>query len=107
MSKLHELFPKAEDLLLLSADEFAPILLRIVASERQRGMFWPGLVTQATLGSGMTTEVQHVYPHHKQQQVDALVAEALEVLRRMGMIHPPSFCFHLDALWAGRVGRAR
>jgi uncharacterized protein (TIGR02391 family) len=88
MSKLHELFPTAESLLELTPNTLAAILLRVVASERQRGMFWPPIVTQITIGSGMTAEGQHAYPHHKQHQVDALVAETFELLRRMGMIHP-------------------
>jgi len=88
MSKLHDLFPSAENLLELTPDALAPILLRVVAGERQRGMFWPPIVTQVTIGSGMTAEGQHAYPHHKQREVDALVAETFELLRRMGMIHP-------------------
>jgi hypothetical protein len=88
MSKLHELFPTAESLLELAPDTLAPILLRVVAAERQGGMFWPPIVTQVTIGSGMTAEGQHAYPYHKQHQVDALVAETFELLRRMGMIHP-------------------
>ena len=89
MSKLHELFPSAERLLELSPETLAPILLQIVAAERQQGgMFWPPIVTQVTIGSGMTAEGQHAYPHHKRHQVDALVTETFELLRRMGMIHP-------------------
>ena len=88
MSKLHDLFPTAESLLELAPDALAPILLRIVAAERQRGMFWPPIVTQVTVGSGMTAEGQHAYPQHKQHQVDALMGETFELLRRMGMIHP-------------------
>jgi len=88
MSKLHDLFPSADSLLELTPDALAPILLRVVAGERQRGMFWPLIVTQVTIGSGMTAEGQHAYPHHKQREVDALVAETFELLRRMGMIHP-------------------
>jgi uncharacterized protein (TIGR02391 family) len=88
MSKLHELFPTADSLLELTPDTLAPILLRIVAGDRQRGMFWPPIVTQVTIGSGMTAEGQHAYAHHKQHQVDTLVAETFELLRRMGMIHP-------------------
>jgi uncharacterized protein (TIGR02391 family) len=88
MSKLHELFPTAEALLELAPEMLAPTLLRIAASERQRGMFWPSNVLQVTIGSGMTAEGQHAYPHHKQAQVDALVGETWELLRRTGMIHP-------------------
>ena len=87
MSKLHELFPSADELLALSPDALAPTLLKIAAAERQgQGMFWPGTLTQATFGSGLTAEMQHVYPHHKKDRVDRLVNEALEVLRRHGLI---------------------
>src|SRR5262245_62169168 len=68
MSKLHDLFPTAESVLELTSGALAPILLRIAAGERQRGMFWPPNITQVTIGSGMTTEGQHAYPYHKQQQ---------------------------------------
>src|SRR5262245_29462304 len=88
MSKLHERFPTAESLLSLTPDVLAPILLQIVAADRQRGMFWPPNITQVTIGSGMTAEGQHAYPHHKQGQVDGLVGETFELLRRMGLIHP-------------------
>jgi uncharacterized protein (TIGR02391 family) len=88
MSKLHELFPTAEALLELTPETLAPILLRIGASERQRDMFWPPIVLQVTIGAGMTAEGQHAYAHHKQAQVDALVGETWELLRRTGMIHP-------------------
>jgi uncharacterized protein (TIGR02391 family) len=88
MSKLHELFPTAEGLLEQTPESLAPTLLRLGAAERQGGMFQPPIVLQATVGSGMTAEHQHAYPHHKQNQVDALVGETWELLRRMGMIHP-------------------
>jgi hypothetical protein len=88
MSKLHDLFPNAEALLELTPETLAPILLQIAASDRQRGMFWPSNVLQVTIGSGMSAERQHAYPHHKQQQVDALVGETWELLRRAAMIHP-------------------
>jgi uncharacterized protein (TIGR02391 family) len=89
MSKLHELFPTADALLEQTPETLAPILLRIVAAERQSsGMFWPPIVVQVTVGSGMVTESQHAYPHHKQRQVDALVNETFERLRREGMILP-------------------
>jgi hypothetical protein len=75
MSKLHELFPTAEDLLELTPHTLAPILLRIAAAGRQRGMFSPEGVTQATVGSGMTTEMQHAYGR-KQHEVDGNVRAA-------------------------------
>ena len=89
MSKLHELFPSAESLLELTPETLAPTLLRIVAAERQQGgMFWPAIVTQVTIGSGMTAEGHHAYAHHKRHEVEALIAESFELLRRIGMIHP-------------------
>jgi hypothetical protein len=89
MERLHSLFPTADNLLELSPQALAPILLRLGAAERQHsGMFWPSAVTQITVGSGMMTENQHAYPNHKQSQVDALVNETWEYLRREGMILP-------------------
>jgi hypothetical protein len=88
MSKLHELFPTAEALLEQTPETLARTLLRIGASERQQGMFWPPNVLQVTIGSGMSAEGQHAYAHHQQHQVDALVGETWELLRRTGILHP-------------------
>jgi uncharacterized protein (TIGR02391 family) len=88
MSKLHELFPTADALLEQTPETLAPILLRIVAAQRQSAGFWPPAVTEVTVGSGMATESQHTYPYHKQRQVDELVNETFERLRREGMILP-------------------
>ncbi len=89
MSKLHELFPTADALLELTPETLAPILLKIGAGERQSGgMFWPQAILQVTIGSGMTAEHQHAYPFHKQRQVDGLVNETWELLRRNGLILP-------------------
>lgn len=51
-------------------------------------MFHPPNVLTVTIGSGMSAEEQHAYPYHKQAQVDSLVGETWELLRRMGFIHP-------------------
>jgi uncharacterized protein (TIGR02391 family) len=89
MARLHSLFPTAESLLEQTPKTLAPILLRLGAAERQPGgMFWPQTVTQTTIGSGMVAETQHAYPHHKQREVDTLINEAWEYLRREGMILP-------------------
>jgi uncharacterized protein (TIGR02391 family) len=85
MSKLHELFPNAEDLLALTPETLAPILLEIGTAGP---MFLPDSVLSVTFGSGMTAERGHIYPHHKQHQVDRLVGESWELLRRDGMFHP-------------------
>jgi uncharacterized protein (TIGR02391 family) len=88
MSKLHERFPDADELLALSPDILAPILLSLAAAERQNGMFVPDNLLTATFGSGMTAERGPIYPHHKTQQIARLVGETFELLRRDGMIHP-------------------
>jgi uncharacterized protein (TIGR02391 family) len=89
MSELHEKFPNADDLLALTPDALAPILLRIAANARQSGgVFVPSSVLTATFGSGMTAERGPIYPHHKNQQVERLVGETWELLRREGTIHP-------------------
>lgn len=88
MSELHDKFPDADELLAMTPETLAPILLRIAANARQGGgMFTPSSLLTATFGSGMTTERGHIYPHHKNQKVEKLVGETLELLRREGMIH--------------------
>jgi hypothetical protein len=67
------------------------MLLGIAADARQNGIFWPDGVTQVTVGSGITAERQHAYPRArapKHREVDVLVAETFELLRRTGMILP-------------------
>jgi uncharacterized protein (TIGR02391 family) len=90
METLYSLFPNADSLLQLSPEDLAPILLRLAADKRQQhnGMFWPPGVVEITVGYGMTAEKQHAYPPQKQRQVDALVNEAWECLRRDRMILP-------------------
>jgi uncharacterized protein (TIGR02391 family) len=89
MDTLFSLFPSADDLLVLSPETLAPVLLRLGAAQRQHnGMFWPEGVTQVAVGTGMTAEYQHGYPHHKQREVDRLVNETWEYLRQERMIHP-------------------
>src|SRR5216684_2478127 len=88
MSELHEKFPNADDLLVLTPDAFAPILLRIAANARQNGMFVPSSILIMTFGSGMTSERGPIYPRPKNQQVESLVGETFALLSREGMIHP-------------------
>jgi uncharacterized protein (TIGR02391 family) len=105
MSKLHDLFPTADSLLAHSAESLAPFLLAIGAAERQNGMFWPPIVLQETVGTGMAAENQHAYPFHKQRQVDALVGETWALLERMGMIHPaPDINGRNDFMVLSRAG---
>jgi uncharacterized protein (TIGR02391 family) len=88
MATLQSFFPTADDLLAVSTEDLALVLLRLGAERRQRGMFWPMSVTDMTVGSGIATETQHVYPHNKRSQIDALVNEGWERLRRDGLILP-------------------
>ncbi|MBB4377059.1 TIGR02391 family protein [Bradyrhizobium sp. SBR1B] len=88
MGELHERFPNADELLALTPDAFAPILLRIAANARQNGMFVPSSILTMTFGSGMTSERGPIYPHPKNQQVESLVGETIALLGREGMIHP-------------------
>jgi uncharacterized protein (TIGR02391 family) len=88
MESLHSLFPNADDLLALSPDDLAPILLRLGAARRHGGIFEPHSVPQITVGSGMMTENQHAYPPLKQREIDKLLSETWELLRRDGMLIP-------------------
>jgi uncharacterized protein (TIGR02391 family) len=88
METLQSLFPNVDDLLAVSVEDLAPVLLRLGAAKRQNGMFWPEGVTDITIGSGMAAAIQQPYPHHKKRQVDALMNEGWERLRRDGLILP-------------------
>ncbi len=83
---LQSLFPTAEELLAVDPEDLAPILVRLVAS--RGGMFWPDAVAEIKTGSGGTTERDFGYPYHKKHQIEALLGEAWECLRRDGLIMP-------------------
>ena len=86
METLLTFFPTADELLAMSPDDLAPILLKLAA---QAGlMFWPDALTETKHGTGMTMETDFAYPFHKKQQVTSHVNEALEILRRDGLIMP-------------------
>lgn len=89
MDSLLALFPTADDLLEMNPDTLAPIVLQLARQHLQPGaMFWPSAVTEIKVGTGLATTVEHVYPHHKRNQVDALLNETWELLRREGYIIP-------------------
>jgi hypothetical protein len=87
MSELHDKFPNADDLLALTPDALAPILLRIAANARQGGgMFVPSSILTATFGSGMTAERGPIYPHHKNQQVERLAGQGGRISSSCGRV---------------------
>ncbi len=86
METLLTYFPTADDLLAMSPDDLAPILLRLAA--RAGAMFWPNAVAEIKQGTGMATTLEFAYPHHKKPQINALLGEAWEKLRRDGLIMP-------------------
>jgi hypothetical protein len=86
METLLSVFPTADDLLGMSPDDLAPILLKLAA---QAGpMFWPDAVTEIKRGTGIATTTEFAYPFHKKPRVTSLLGEAWEILRRDGLIMP-------------------
>ena len=83
---LLSLFPTADELLEVHPEELAPLLLRFAAG--RGAMFWPAGVTEIKIGSGGTTEREFGYPYHKKHQIEALLGETWECLRRDGLIMP-------------------
>jgi uncharacterized protein (TIGR02391 family) len=51
-------------------------------------MFWPSSVAEVTIGSGLATTSEFSYPYEKKQQIDSLLGEAWECLRRDRLIMP-------------------
>jgi uncharacterized protein (TIGR02391 family) len=86
METLLTFFPTADDLLARSPDDLAPILLKLAS--RAGPMFWPHAVTEIKQGTGIATTIEHAYPFHKRAQIDALLGETWERLRRDGLIMP-------------------
>jgi uncharacterized protein (TIGR02391 family) len=89
MESLQSLFPTADELLALSPEELAPVLLRLAANHGG-SMFQPESVTQITVGTGFTATHDLGYPGHKKGQIETLLNEAWNVLRREGLIIPAS-----------------
>lgn len=89
METLTSFFPTADDLLAMSPEDLAPILLKLARQRRQSGgMFWPDSVVEITVGTGMAATIEFTYPYLKKQQVEALLNETWECLRRDGLIMP-------------------
>ncbi len=85
MDTLQSLFPDADVLLAVDAEDLAPVLLKL-ARDRGGGMFSPEAITQVTIGTGMSATSDIGYPYHLKQQIEALLNEAWNCLRRDGLI---------------------
>ena len=107
MSGLHDLFPKPDDLLALTPDALAPILLRLAAENLQPGgMVTLDHITHVTVGMGMAAEQVHAYGFAQRHMVDALVNETWEYLRQNGFILPaPGFNGQNGWMVLSRKGR--
>jgi uncharacterized protein (TIGR02391 family) len=82
MDTLHSLFSTAEELLALAPEDLAPVLLGLARRKLQGGMFWFEGVTQETSITGEPKE----YPHQRKAEINALINEAWDCLRREGFI---------------------
>ena len=80
---LRSLFPTAEQLLAVSPEDLAPVLLRLARNHLQPAGFWPNSILNE---GSITGEPDSGYPHYKKAQVGALLNEAWECLRRDGLI---------------------
>jgi uncharacterized protein (TIGR02391 family) len=87
MAGLLSVFPTADELLATSPEDLAPILLRL-AQQAGGPSFWPPSVAEITRGTGIETTVEFAYPYYKKSQVESLINEAWESLRRDGLIMP-------------------
>ncbi|WP_257168775.1 TIGR02391 family protein [Bradyrhizobium sp. SRS-191] len=81
---LRSLFPTADELLAVSTEDLAPILLRLAQEHMQGAGFWPdGIINEDALKRD-----QSGYPFHKKAQVEQHVNETWECLKRDGLIGP-------------------
>jgi uncharacterized protein (TIGR02391 family) len=79
------LFPTAEKLLALSPEDLAQVLLKLARIRLQSAGFWPDSI----LNEGSETgEPDTGYPYYKKAQVETLVNEGWDCLRRDGLITP-------------------
>ena len=79
-SPIQRLIPKAEDLLRMSVEQLAPILLRLANEQRQQAGFIPRVVSDVTVSEG--------YPGWKKGEVETHLARAWNWIERKGLIEP-------------------
>ena len=85
METLRSLFPTADQLLAVSPEDLAPVLLRLARDRRQGAGFLPDSVAQE---KSITGEPDLGYPFYKNAQVAKHLQEAWECLRRDGLTAP-------------------
>ena len=106
METLQSLFPTAEDLLGVSPEALAPILLQLAAA-RGGQMFQPEGVTQITIGTGYTASNELGYPAHKKLQIEALLNQGWSILRHERLIIPaPGYNGTIGHMVLSREGTA-
>jgi len=79
-SPLQKLIPKAEDLLRMSFEQLAPVLLKLAYDQRQQAGFIPNAVCNMTISEG--------YPGHKKHEVDTYLARTWNWIERRALIEP-------------------
>ncbi|HVP83752.1 MAG TPA: TIGR02391 family protein [Rhizomicrobium sp.] len=79
-SPLQRAIPKADDLLRMSVEQLAPVLLKLAHAQRQQAGFIPSAVCDIAISDG--------YPGHKKAQVETHLARAWNWIERKGLIEP-------------------
>ncbi len=79
-SPLQKLIPKAEDLLRMSVEQLAPILLRLARDQLQSAGFTTDAISTVTVNDG--------YPGWKKGEVDTHLARTWNWIERKGLIEP-------------------
>ncbi len=79
-SPIQRLIPKAEDLLRMSVEQLAPILLKLAYEQRQQAGFIPRAVCDITVSDG--------YPGWKRSEVETHLTRAWNWIDRKGLIEP-------------------
>ncbi len=86
-SPIQRLIPKADDLLRMSVEQLAPILLKLAYEVRQSAGFIPRTVCDITVNDG--------YPGWKKGDVDTHLTRVWNWIERRGLIEPsPGFNGH-------------
>jgi len=77
---LQRAIPKADDLLRMSFEQVAPVLLKLAYDQRQSAGFIPHAVCDCVVGDG--------YPGWKKAEVDTFLARAWNWIERKALIEP-------------------
>ncbi len=88
MPTLISLVPDVDVLLALAPEELAPILLKVAASQLQNGMFHPGNMARAVVGTGMAAMEVSAYPPARETEVQTALSEAWQWLTINMLIVP-------------------